>query len=184
MDLCRGASLWFRKERGEFEVDQTKPTVGLAVGDIAELGVVMTNAVELQFREEFPEPGIVDALDALAAVGRDDAEFGLIRFQKARNKRAGAFFQMPEDPNLIGEPHARIRPVIGLEDPSIETQMDRCPERVFDLEHVDFGGIDGSAPSAVCSRIHRTEPATTWADLDRLRQRMQRVGIYGHIVVN
>ena len=48
----------------------------------------MTDAVGFQLGEELLEPGIVDALDALSAVGRDDAEFAFVGFQQPRDEGA------------------------------------------------------------------------------------------------
>src|SRR4051812_24307955 len=47
-----GGCIGFGEEGGEFEVDQAKASVGLAVGDVAPIGVVVANAVFEQLVEE------------------------------------------------------------------------------------------------------------------------------------
>jgi hypothetical protein len=62
-------SLIVRLQDGcEFKIDETKPAIGLAVGDIPYVGVVVPHAIMFEFGEQLTAAGIVKVVDARAAV--------------------------------------------------------------------------------------------------------------------
>jgi len=69
------------KNRREFEIDNTKASVRLAVGNVAHLGVLVAHTIRLQFRKYFSGPLLIQMFDPDATVRRDDPELFGIRFQ-------------------------------------------------------------------------------------------------------
>ncbi len=95
----------------------------------------MAHAEFFQFGKQFLRALFVNVLHAAAAIGGDDAQFFSVRFQQAGDEVAAARFEMAQHAHFVVEAFLRIRPVIGLEHPAIETEMDGGAERVFDFQH-------------------------------------------------
>ena len=69
------------KDRGQFKVDHAESPVGLPVGHVAHFRIIVTDAVQLKLGKKFADSLLIKMLDAAAAVGRDNAQFGNIRDQ-------------------------------------------------------------------------------------------------------
>ena len=59
--------LFIGKNRGQFEIHETEAAVGLAIRHVANLGVVVADAVFLQLGEELLQSLVVQVIDATAA---------------------------------------------------------------------------------------------------------------------
>ena len=126
---------WWQK----FEINQTKPPVREAVGDIAGIRVVMAHPEFFQLGKQlFWRGRIVDMLHAGAAVGGNDAKIVLVRFQQPRHKVAAARLEVAQDMHFIGEPFVGLGTVVDLDHPAIKAEMDGGPKRVFDFEHTEL----------------------------------------------
>ena len=97
------------KDGGELKINQTKPPVGKAVGDVARVGVVMAHAEFFQLGEQPLGALIVNVLDAGAAVAGDDAQVFFVRFEQAGDEIAAARGEVPQHAHLILEPFVRVR---------------------------------------------------------------------------
>jgi hypothetical protein len=126
---------------GELEIDQTKAPVGLTVGHVANVRVVVPDSELLELGEQLLSAFIVEMLDAGAAVGGGNPELLLIRFQQAGHERAAARLEVPEDSDLVLKSLRRIGSMVGFDDPPIEGEVHRGPQRVFDFQHVTGGRI-------------------------------------------
>ncbi len=78
------------EQNGEFEIDDTKPAVTFAVGDVADLGIIVAHPKCLEFVEKLLEALRIDLVDPRPAIGGDDLEFRLGRLRQIRHKVAAA----------------------------------------------------------------------------------------------
>ncbi len=96
------------EDGSEFEVDDTEAAVALAVGDVAQEGVVVADAEGFEFGEEGGELFIADALDAGTAVGADEVELGGVLVQHAGDEGALFGLEVLEDADFVGEAFGSI----------------------------------------------------------------------------
>ena len=127
----------FRKDRGQLEINQAKAAVRLAIGDIPRIGVIVADAVLLDFRKKLFHALVVDVVHARTATVRDDAQFFGIGLQQAGDKVASAFFEVTKDPDFVVESFPRVRAVVSLDDPAIKGQIHGRTQRVFNFQHVE-----------------------------------------------
>ena len=131
---------WFRtifgKNLREFEIDDAKAAVGLAVGDVARIGIVVANAVLLDFGEEFLHALVIDAIDARAATGGDEAKLVAIGLEHLGDEIAAALFEVTQDADFVIEAFLGFGAVIDLYHPAIEGQVHCGTKRVFNFQHV------------------------------------------------
>lgn len=119
----------------EFEINQAKTAVGLAIGDVAHVRIIMADAKGFEFGEQFLGAGGVEVFNTRAAVGGDDLWRGGISFQQPRDEGAFALFEMAENADFVFETFLGIGAVVSLDDPTIEGQVHGRPERIFNFEH-------------------------------------------------
>ena len=92
------------KNGGELEINQTKASVGRAVGHIARVGVVVAHAEFFQFGKQFLRALFIQVFHAAAAIRRDDAEFFFVGFKQSRDEIAAARFEKFQDAHFIFKP--------------------------------------------------------------------------------
>jgi len=97
----------------------------------------MADPVGLKLGEQLARPIRIQVLHPGAAVGGDDARDGGIRLQQARHKTAPSGLEMAQHPHFLCKARLRIRAVVGLEHPPVETDLDGRPERIFHLQHAE-----------------------------------------------
>ena len=91
-----------REDGGQLEIDQTKAPVGLAVGHVANVGVIMPDAEFFKFTEEFGAADVVEMLDARSAVRSDNLELLLICFKQPGSEGAALGLEMPQNTKCRG----------------------------------------------------------------------------------
>ncbi len=133
----RGAVAPGFEERGEFEIDDAEPPVGDAVGDVAEIAVLVADAVFLQFGEDLFLALGVERIDAAAAVGGDDLEVIGFDLDESRDERAAALLQTAQDADLVFEAFAGEVAAKGFVHASIVANAHEGAGGVFDFVHGD-----------------------------------------------
>jgi hypothetical protein len=134
------SGLVFPQKGGELKVNQAEVPELLAVGDIADIDIVVTDPVGFQLREEFLATAFVQLIDAGTAVGGDQQEGGGIGKDDARDEIASRLLKMPENTNLVGEAFLSLWAVEGFADAPVKADLDGGSLRVLDGDH---GGLDG-----------------------------------------
>ena len=114
-----------RKNRGTFKIDDAKPPVRLAIGNVAHLGVQMVHTIGLQFRKNFSGALLIQMFDPDTAIRRDNPELFGIRFQQPGYEVAISLLEMTKDSDFVGETLLGIRATKSLVDPAIVTDPDR-----------------------------------------------------------
>lgn len=138
------------EEGGKLKVDHAKTAIRLAIGDVAHVGVVMSDPEGFEFRKEFAGTLGIEVLNAGSAVGRDDPKSGRIRLQQSGYKIATAGLKELQDPHLVREPLGGVGAVIRLDHPAIEREMDRGAKRIFDFQH--GRRLESKLAAGICRR--------------------------------
>ena len=120
-----------RQDCRKFEINHAEASVGLAIGDVACVGIVVANAESLQFSKQLPQAFLINMLDAGAAVCGHDPWLGGIGFEQAGDKAAAARFEMAKHADFVREALGCVRTVVSLDHPAIESQVDRRPKCVL-----------------------------------------------------
>jgi len=126
------------EDGGQFKIHNTKASVRLAVGHIANVGIIMPHTEGFQLGKQLPDALRVQMFHPAAAVGGDDAELPRIGLEQPGYEPAVAGFEMTENPHLVREPRRRVRTMISLEHTAVEGEIHGRSQGVFDLQHRDF----------------------------------------------
>ena len=126
----------FGQDGGEFEINQTKASVGKPVGDVARIGVVVAHAEFFQLGEQFFRA----RSSSMCSTRVPQLVVTMRRFFSSASSRRGTKSQprcsrWRSTRISFANRSARVRAVIRLEHPAIKTQMDGGAERVFDFQH-------------------------------------------------
>jgi hypothetical protein len=69
------------KNGGEFKIDDAKAPIRLAIGNVANLSILVAHTIRLQFRKNLSGALVIQMFDPNPAVRRDNPELFGIRFQ-------------------------------------------------------------------------------------------------------
>ncbi len=123
------------EDGGKLKINHAKTAVGLPVSHVANVRVVMVNAVSFQLGEQFPRPFGIQVFNPISTIRRDDPRFCWIGFEQPGNKSTTALFQMAQHFHLLVKSGQRIPTMVNLEHPSVETQVYCRPKRILHLQH-------------------------------------------------
>lgn len=124
----------FAKYGGEFKVDDAKTAVGLAVGDVAHVRVIVTDAEGLELGKQLTGTLRIEMLNPASAVARDDAKVLLAGFKQAGHEVAAARFEQAQHFHLVNESRVSFGSMIDFDYLPVVGKSDGCPERVFDCK--------------------------------------------------
>ena len=123
----------------KFKVDQAEAGQLRAVSDVAEVSVVVPDAIGFELGEEFGHPGIVHAFDAAAAVGGDHQKFIRLGGEQAGNKGASALLKILEHADFVSEALRGLGSTKGFMNAPVIAKTNGGAGSVLDLIHAVRG---------------------------------------------
>ncbi len=108
----------------------------MAIGDIADFGVVVPDAVGFQFREELFRALLVEMLDAAPTAGCDDLEPFGVALEQPGYKRTSAAFEVAQNLHFVRKPFLGLRSPKRLVHPTVVTDANHGSQGVLDLVHI------------------------------------------------
>lgn len=101
----------------------------------------MSHPIGLEFRKQLLQSRLIEVLDTGATIRGYQAQARGIGVQKARYERTLPCLQVLQHPDLVGKAVRGIGAEKGLDHPTIEGEVNRGPQGVFDLQHEAAGRI-------------------------------------------
>jgi hypothetical protein len=119
----------------ELEIDDAKPPVRDAVGDVPQFAIFMADSKVFEFGEKRGLPLRLQLINAPTAVGGDDFEIIRLHFEQSGDEIASTLFEIPQDADFVFEAFARLMAAKRLVDPAIEADPDNRPRGIFHFMH-------------------------------------------------
>src|ERR1700679_2803919 len=136
------------EDRRELEVDHAEAAVGGPVGDVAQLGVLVADAVGLKLCVELLLALGINLVDPRAAVGGDDLQLVGEYLDKARHERAAPLLQVAQHAYLLIKALLGHVAPEGLVHPPVEADSNQRTGRVFHFMHLEGWATVPGAPAS------------------------------------